>query len=166
MPQSIDLLLAGWQQNLHQAEVLFATIPAERMTEQPRVVNHPAWTLAHLIHYHRPILNLARGEAVQDPGKHSDAPHYDAGSTPVDDLSQYPTKDELLMSFRDGHERIAHALEVAPADLMEQPAGLPRWAESFGATADALGYLMIFHEAVHLGQVMAWRRALGMGPLD
>jgi len=48
--------------------------------------------------------------------------------------------------------------------LIQSP-GLDHWAEEVGITARVLQYLMVFHEAEHLGQLAAWRRAMGLGPL-
>jgi len=148
------------------AERLLADIDRKRMSMQPAgVVNHPAWTLAHLIHYHPAILALIRGQAVPDPSMHPDARRFDAGSVPVDDPSLYPNKSQLLDRFRDGHRRIDAALRDAPEDRWSQPPDLARWAEGFGTTAHVLQYLMVHHEAEHLGQLAAWRRAMGFGPL-
>jgi len=163
----IDVLIGGWRDNLELAERLFRTISDEQMTAQPDgVVNHPAWTLAHLIHYYPAILSLAEGREILDPGKHPDAPRYDAGSAPVDDPSEYPSRSELLTRYRRGHEDVERALVGADLVLLERPPGLARWAQGFGSTARALGYLMVFHEADHLGQLAAWRRAMGWPPLD
>jgi len=162
----IDLLSCGWSANLELAERLLATIADERITTQPAgVVNHPAWTLAHLVHYHPAILALVDGRTVPDPASHPDADRFDAGSTPVDDPSQYPTKAALIRRYRHGHQRIETALGQAPTDRLNQPPGLTRWTEGFGTTARVLQYLMVFHEAEHLGQLVAWRRAMRLGPL-
>lgn len=158
------LLIAGWQHNLDLAERLYADIPDHPMTSQPGgLPNHPAWTLAHLLHYHPAILALARGETVSDPGEHPDAHRYDAGSTPVDDPAAYPPKAELLDRYRRNHDAVAQALRDAPADRLDQQPGLARWVRTFPTTGAALQYLMVFHEAQHLGEVTAWRRPANLG---
>ncbi|MFA9476991.1 DinB family protein [Phycisphaerales bacterium AB-hyl4] len=161
MDTTIETLLLGWRENGQLARQLLADIPDEAMTDQPGgVVNHPAWTLAHLNHYHTAILSLVRGEPVADPGEQPNAEHYDAGSTPVDDPARYPSKAELLAAYEQVHQEVEQLLQDAPPKRLTQPPGLERWAEGFGTTAKALSYLMIFHESVHLGQVMAWKRAM------
>lgn len=163
----VSVLLDGWQQNLAAMRRLWPTLPPDRITAQPQgVVNHPAWTVSHMNHYHPAILCMARGEPVSDPGLHSDAGRYDAGSTPVDDPGLYPTPQQLWQTYLAGHERIAVALAGAGDRLLNQPPGLPRWAASFATTATILSYLMVYHEATHIGQVMVWRRAMGMAPLE
>jgi hypothetical protein len=49
---------------------------------------------------------------------------------------------------------------VDPA-VLERPIPLERWTGRFPRIADATLYLMLSHEAAHLGQVSAWRRAGG-----
>jgi len=90
---------------------------------------------------------------------------FDAGSIPTDAPSGYPAKPELLERYREGHQDIERALRDAPPGRLEQPPGLERWAEGFGGTGHALQYLMVHHEAEHLGQIAGWRRAMGFGPL-
>jgi uncharacterized damage-inducible protein DinB len=163
MNDLVNALLAGWQLNLDLAEALLQDIPADQATDQPGgVVNHPAWTLSHLNHYHPAILALIHNQPVEDPGRHPDAPKYDEGSTPVNDPALYPDWADLLATYRDGHERVADALSAMNPEHLARPPRLERWAAAFGATAGILQYLLIIHEAQHVGQLMVWRRAAGL----
>lgn len=164
MSTTFEMLRIGADYNLQHAEALYADIAAEQMTTQPGVVNHPAWTLARLLHYQPSIFSLIRGEAVDDPGHHPDASTYDAGSTPTADPTVYPSKDALLERFRANHRVIAASLQHAQPDVLSAPPGLARWVTPFETILHALIYLLVFHEAEHLGQVAAWRRAMGMPP--
>lgn len=146
---------------------LLGDLPAEQWTRQPGgLPNHAAWTLAHLGHYHPALLSLARGEPVSDPGQHPDAGRFDAGATPIDDPQAYPTPTTLLATYRDGHQRIREALQSAPAERLLEPPGLARWQKGFPQTHQALMYLLVLHEGYHLGQLMSWRRALGLPAVD
>lgn len=157
---AIEMLVSGWRRNLQAVEELFSEVPADRLTHQPGGVNnHPAWTLCHLMHYHPAILSAIQGQAIQDPANHPDAARFDAGSIPADDPAVYPEKNELLNAYRQTHARIAQQLGTASASTLARPPGLARWAEVFNTTAELLVYLMLHHEATHLGQVVAWRRA-------
>ena len=161
------LLMAGWRQNRQQLEALLANVSTEDMTRQPHgVVNHPAWTIGHLIHYHPAILALLRGEAVADPATTPNADLYDAGSVPVDDASLYPDQGTLLERYHSNHEQVKKLLNGIESATFDQPPGLPRWAKGFETTARTLVYLMHVHEALHIGQLMVWRRAMGWPPLE
>lgn len=159
----VDALRFSWRFNLDQVESLLNDVPADRMTDQSGgVVNHPAWTLHHLNHYHPAILSLIHNQPVDDPARHPDAPRYDEGSVPVNDPAAYLAQAELLAAYRDGHQRVANALAAMEAAHLALPPQLPRWASAFGTTGRVLQYLMVIHESHHIGQIMAWRRAAGL----
>lgn len=159
----IDALLFGWRKTGDYSLRLLEAVPEDRLTYQPAGdVSHPAWIFCHLGLYHPAILSLARGDAVADPGKHPDAAKYDEGTTPVSDASRYPANRELLQRYRTAHEKIEQALQRSGDSVLLKPAGLPRWEKAFGTTSNALTYLMLYHESVHLGQISMWRRVQGL----
>jgi len=158
-----DLLRQGLRFNNEVARSLFAVIPADRATEQPDgVVNHPAWTLAHLCHYQPATLALAGGQSVRDPAQLPDAHRYDAGSTPIRDKAAYPAWAELTARYKQAHDEILQSLESITHQTLVQRPGLGRWAHTFADTASALQYLLVHHEAIHLGQMMVWCRVMGV----
>lgn len=158
-----DLLLQNWKGNLDYALRLVHDLGDSQIVLQPALhMNHPAWVLCHLCHYHPAILALIVGESCPDPAQHPDAPRFDEGSTPVPDTAQYPNRRELLERFRLGHEEISEALADVTIERLNEPVALVRWQSLWGATGVALAYLMLMHESVHLGQVSAWRRAQGL----
>lgn len=161
------MLAYGWGLNLSKLKALLADIAPHAMTHQPAgVVNHPAWTIAHLVHYHPAIVSMLRGEPVADPGLHADASRFDAGSTPVDDAGAYPQKEALLANYRRGHQEAERLLQQIGTDVLHRAPALQRWATAFGNVEKALVYLMLYHESLHIGQIMVWRRAMGLAPLE
>ena len=122
--------------------------------------------MAHLVHYHWAILNIARGEPVSDTGLHAGAARDDAGSMPTGDAKQYPSKAARRDAYLAGHEQFDATLAARSDDQLARPVGLSRWAEAFGDSGQALQYLMVFHESTHIGEIMAWRRARGLPAAD
>lgn len=158
-----QLLTYSWQRIGDQMLRLIQDIPPAIMTQQPAgLLNHPAWTTAHLCHYHPAIISLLQGKAVNDPAKAPDADRFDEGSTPVADAEAYPSHEQLIKQYTTGHAKILAALNETQATTLARPAGLERWARSFASTADVLHYLMIMHESQHAGQIMSWRRLQGI----
>jgi uncharacterized damage-inducible protein DinB len=156
-------LETSWQLVGRQMQQLLRDIPASLMTTQPGgLLNHPAWTLSHLCHYHPAILSLLRGQSVEDPALHPDADHYDEGSLPVDRPALYRSSEELRAMYQAGHEEILAAVQSTTPEILTSQPGLPRWAQSFVHTGDVLMYLMIMHESQHAGQIMSWKRAAGL----
>ncbi len=155
----IDPLLLCWEKNLDYAKRLVDDIRDERMVFQPGPgVNHPAWILSHLNLYHPVIVDLIQGKDFDDPKHH----RYGMLSKPVNDRSEYPAKDELIGSFVQGHQAVVEALGSADPAALNAPVTLERWKNTFKTVHVALGYLMILHESVHLGQFSAWRRVQGL----
>ena len=71
-----------------------------------------------------------------------------------------PTKEELLLQYCASHERMLDALSQATdADLEREAA----WALShhMPRQADMVQFYLL-HEMMHLGQLAAWRRAMGL----
>ncbi len=157
------LLVQGWQRIGSQMTRLIRDIPADQMTRQAGgILNHPAWTVSHVCHYHPAIISLLLGKAVDDPALAPDADRHDEGSIPVTDALQYRSHAELLELYAAGHARVLSAIRSTSAAVLAGKPGLPRWAESFTDTGDVLLYLMLMHESQHAGQIMAWRRAAGI----
>jgi hypothetical protein len=123
-------------------------------------MNHPAWLLAHLHTYHPVIADLLRAKEPADPA----TAKYGKGSVVSDDPADYPAWDELLASYRQGHADVLAALDDADEQKLQGPMPIKRWAErGFPQFGSILGYLMVRHEALHLGQLSTWRRAAGKG---
>ena len=155
----IDLLLFSWEKNLGYAQRLIADLDDEAMVRQPAAgTNHPAWVLSHLNIYHPVIVSLIRGETFPDPKDH----RYGMQSKPVADRAEYPSKGELIQTFATGHEQVESALRQAPVEAWHAAVTLPRWQQAMPTVDVALGYLMLHHEAVHLGQLSGWRRVQGL----
>lgn len=135
-------------------------IPESRMTEQPgTLVNHPAWSTAHLNAYAAVLLTLLDDPSVPD----ADAEHaqFGYGSTPVANPAAYATKDVLLAQFTERHARIAAVVAEKHAEYFPRPA-----PEKFQPHSPTIGHvaiiLMTTHLGHHLGQLNQWRRAAGV----
>jgi len=63
--------------------------------------------------------------------------------------------------WRKAHARLSAAVSTATSEALAQPA--PERMRSRFATVGQMIYgLMTAHEATHLGQFSAWRRAIGL----
>src|ERR1051325_5580591 len=157
-----DALIAGilrsWQYQRDYAIKLVADLSDEEMVSQPVpgvVMNHPAWVYGHCGIYPPVLAAMLEGKSFEDPIKHK----YGRDSRPTSDRADYPQKAEIVGSFLDAHDRRAEVLGKADAEVLARPIPLERWKQRFPTIADAVAHLMLEHEAGHLGQVSAWRRA-------
>jgi DinB superfamily len=147
----------------------------DQMCAQPvpgRVMNHGAFLLGHLawtsdqgIALLRPISPAAAAvsEAAWNDAGWKEL--FAMGAKPLTDRSRYPSKAELLSALADGHSRFASVVgQLTPEDLaMPTP---ERMRTRFPTIGVLLTGLMTSHEASHLGQLSAWRRALGWPSLS
>ncbi len=159
----IDAILASWAKQRDYAARLTADLSDADMTHQPVpgvVMNHPAWVFSHLSLYPPTLCAILRG------GREGEFPDpirspYGKDSRPVADAAAYKPKRELLAAYFDGHDELARVLGQTDPAVLARPIPLARWTQRFPLVADALVHLMLDHEAGHLGQVSAWRRAGG-----
>ncbi len=155
-------ILVSWNRNGAYALRLVGDLSPAQWTAQPvpgRTLNHPAWVLAHLNLYAGVAAALAAGEPFDDPASH----RYGAKSEVSADPHAYPEPRALADEFDRLHARAAAALAGAGEALLMSPTPLERWRNLHPRTGDMLVTLMVKHESGHLGQLSAWRRAMGLG---
>ena len=154
-------LLNVYAMNLKRLGMHVQDLSAEQMVEQPSgVINHPAWTLGHLA--------ATADNVAKTLGQESTFPEEwraacSTGGTPSGDARDFPSKEQLLEQLGAQHERVAAAFAAAGTELLEQPHPNPRGRKIFGTVGGYAVALMTTHEANHLGQLAAWRRAMGLG---
>jgi hypothetical protein len=77
---------------------------------------------------------------------------------------RYPGKDAVLQRYVERYTALADALESVPDEVLQQanPMG-GRMTEMLPTIGAAAMFLCGSHLQMHLGQVSAWRRAIGLG---
>jgi len=156
-----EYVLPTYNLNLMYAQKLVADIPDDRMCAQPvdgQLMNHPAFLLGHLAwagDSAAALLGAVGGHA----GDWREL--FGMGSKPLADRSKYPPKAELIKALEESHARVAAAVTSASPEALTQPAP-ERMRARFATVGQMVAGLMTAHEATHLGQLSAWRRALGM----
>ncbi len=147
--------------NLGFAKRLVSDLSDDQMCAQPHgVVNHPAWSLGHLA--------VAADHLAALLGLSSELPAgweqtFKTGGTPPPDKSAFPGKDEILRVLESEHVRIAKALATADPAFLAQPHPNEKRRDHFPTVGDFAIFLVTGHEMDHLGQIAAWRRAMGLG---
>lgn len=154
-------ILITWRRNGGYARRLVADLAPAQWLAQPvpgRVLNHPAWIFAHLNVYAPIAADMLRGRAFDDPIDHP----FGQKSEVSPDPGVYGPPEHLLADYTRLHDDAQAALESADDRIFAQPNPLPRWREVHPTTGDMLVTLMVKHESHHLGQLSAWRRAMGL----
>jgi hypothetical protein len=86
------------------------------------------------------------------------------GAPCVEQDGRYPGKEAILKRFVQRHQAVAEALSLVSDDHFRaaNPMG-GRMTEMLPTVGAAVMFLCGSHLQMHLGQVSAWRRAMGMG---
>jgi hypothetical protein len=148
---------------LGYARLLTKEIDEAQMDVQPCAgMNTPRWILGHLALCTDYALTLL-GKPTRLPGEwHA---RFGPGSpVPRGGDGDVPTKLELLEALAAGHAAASAAAESAmPEQLAPKHSVEIKFVrELFPTIGELVAHLFTTHEAIHLGQLSAWRRAMGM----
>lgn len=163
MADIFELARPTYNMMLGYGQKLVADVPDDQMCAQPipdRILNHPAFLLGHLA-----WANDSRASALTgQPSGTATNPQwkelFGMGSKPSADRSRYPSKAELVKAFEEAHARLGDAAAKATADALAQATPEPM-RNRFPTVGSLVLGLMTSHFATHLGQLSAWRRAMG-----
>jgi hypothetical protein len=132
----------------------------ENYFEQPIAgMNHPGWILGHLTFVAQFGVTLCEGEGWLDEVWNE---KFGVGSKPSNDASQYPSSQELFASYEDGHARLTHAAQSLNKTFLDKPTEIEALRPMFPTQGLLLAHILTSHEATHLGQLSAWRRAMAL----
>lgn len=162
---TIETIIKQYDFNLKYAIALVQDLSDDQMTTVPLngLENHPAFTLGHLISGSAGLAedlgakfempdkwaNLFLRKGPGDPRK------------PDSDKSKYPSKHLLLNELDDQHNKVKKLLShIDNNDLNKKFTW--RFSSYMPTLMDLIVFMCINHEAMHLGQLAAWRRAMGL----
>ena len=154
-------ILITWRRNGGYAARMVGDLSPAQYLAQPvpgRVLNHPSWVFSHLNVYTPLCTAMLRAQPFTDP---LDAKYGQKSEVSLDPTDYIPGPD-LLANYTALHTEAEHALTAAPDHIFAAPNPLERWRAVHPTIGDILVTLMVKHESAHLGQLSAWRRALGL----
>ncbi len=157
----IEHLVYLYEFNLKYAEKLVEDVSIEQMSAQPSgLINHPAWTLGHL---GVSADHLGQLLGLQSELAESWRESFKTGGEPSGNPLVYPTKKDLLGTLKVQHERNTVAIQKTSASRFAETHPDEKMRDYFPTVGDMIIFMMTSHEMSHLGQIAAWRRAMGLG---
>lgn len=126
--------------------------------------NHPAFVYGHLSLYFPRALAALGQEAPANPPMFEEL--FLAGKPCLDDPEGkiYPSMEAILSHYNRGFEAAANAVrDASDADFNKMNPNEGRSRELFPTVGALAGFIFGSHISVHLGQVSAWRRMMGLG---
>jgi hypothetical protein len=148
---------------LSLAEPIFAGLDDSHLALEPEPGAKTAgWLIGHLA----VSGDFARGLLGRPALCPSEWPAlFNPGSQPSRDPGVYPPMTTLVEVFRSVHADLLRTARDADPSMLAaaHPFGPAR--PQFPTAGDFIAYLLASHLAYHLGQLVAWRAATGLGPL-
>jgi len=161
----IESLLLQYAWNLAYAEALTEDVPPELWARSggEGLENHPAWTLGHLVTGSEMVAGEL-GVEVELPEGWSElflrrGPN--DPRRPEPDPARYPDRAALIAELRRVHAIVADALSRADLKALHREEEW-RFDGYLPTTFDSTVFMLLTHEAVHLGQLGCWRRRFGL----
>ena len=157
-------LLFTYRANVAHVTALVSDLTDEQMVQQPHgLVNHPTWTLGHLAAVSH-VVAMVLGSESTFPEEWTELFNAAGGVPRGGDISAFPSKDRLLAELTAQHTRVAEAMANADPAFLAGEHPSEKMRKRFPTIGDFVTYLTSAHEANHIGQLAAWRRAMGFAP--
>ena len=172
MTRSLGNIMAdSLQLSLNYAERMLKDVSAEQFARfaapggQTIKSNHGAFIYGHLSLYGPRILTQLGLPAPAVPDKFEAAFSKDAKCVDDPDSSIYPSMSEITTFFFDGYKAASEALKVTSDAALHVPNPMPgRMTELFPTMGSMHNFYVGGHMMMHMGQMSAWRRMMGLGP--
>ncbi|HJN46456.1 MAG: hypothetical protein CL477_08190 [Acidobacteria bacterium] len=154
-------MLHAYDLQLNIAKRLVNDVPDDQMCAQPHgLVNHPTWSLGHLVMSAHGVGQLIGIEPGAPEGWDE---LFKTGGTPSGDRAGYPSKAELIAELEKIHDTWKAALPGVDATALDAEHPNEQTRAYFPTVGAMVAFIMTSHEMDHLGQIAAWRRAAGLG---
>ncbi len=128
--------------------------------------NHPAFVFGHLSLYACRVVDGVGGDGSPFHPSETFLKAFSPDATCVDDPDGtiYPAMDEITSKFFDSYKAAIEALEGAPDDVFRGENPNEKMRSKFPSNGAMIGFYVGGHVMLHVGQLSAWRRAMGLGP--
>lgn len=160
-----EQILKPYRFNLAYAEDLVVDVPDNLLFHSPGpgLENHPGFTLGHLVtgsgltaRYLGGAYDIPDGWDERFRRKGPGDPR-----RPESDPIDAPSKDSLLAELKRQHGIVEELIVALDPSRFEEPCEW-RLDGYFPTVGDMLSFMCVTHEAMHLAQVAAWRRAMNL----
>lgn len=126
--------------------------------------NHPCFILGHLSLYPCRVVEQLGGDASSIMPTETFDKLFNKDAKCVDDASGdlYPSLESVVETFRGAHELAISTLEQTSNEVFDAENPNEGMRAKFPTIAAMHGFYLGGHVMLHMGQLSAWRRAMGM----
>lgn len=169
-----DMIVRGANVSVGMGERMLKDVSpsqfARKVTIGGRTIdsNHPAFILGHLSLYPASWAQVAGLTVPQAAPPQGFADLFAAGKECRDDPdgSIYPPMERITSHFFTSHRAVIEALKGVGDEAMAGPNPREgRMKDMFPTLGGMLMFYATSHMMLHMGQISAWRRGMGLGPV-
>lgn len=171
MPTIGPMIAASAHLGLSYAERLLQDVPRDQFARFAKVggtvihSNHPAFIYGHLGIYAPRIVEQLGGDVGGLAPSETFLKLFSKDAQCVDDPdgSIYPGMDEIVSALKTGYTAAITSLESAPDDIFHEANPNEPMRAKFPTIGAMHAFYVGGHFMLHMGQMSAWRRAIGLG---
>jgi hypothetical protein len=158
-------IIPGAKRSHGYAQTLLAGIDPEAASRFPKGVktNHPTFVYGHLAIYPDLIFSQLGREDLAKPDARFEevfSPYVECEDDPTG--AKYPKFSEVTSRYTERTEALLKFLETADDDTLAAANPGPM-KEMFPTVGAQIAFMLQSHTMMHLGQISAWRRVMGLG---
>lgn len=143
------------------AQLLLDGVTDEQWNVQPFAgANTPSWVIGHLTMTGQFLLQQG-GDAVEMDEKWGSL-FGPTSQVPAAGTEGLPSPAELREAYAATHALVTERVPLLTPATFGQPNPIERMAPALPTLGDLASFILTGHESMHLGQLSAWRRAMGM----
>lgn len=176
MGQFAEVIVASAKRSRGYAERVLKGITAETFARKasfeakgkPVVVetNHPAWVFGHLGLYPSRVLQMVGldGSKVAAPAAFEAL--FQDGTACQDDAAGkiYPTMETITSHYFRACDTVFEAVAKVDDKVLLAVTAEEKYRQAFPVVGGRVNFMLNNHVMMHLGQVSAWRRCMGLPP--
>lgn len=159
----LSTIIHQYNFNLIWAKRLVEDLDESQMaiTPCPGLENHPAFTLGHLANASALLQGRLGGKPDIPESWSAIFQRKGPGDPrlPTTETELYPDKKQLLAELERQHNQVIETLHTLNETQLKAEITW-RFSSYFPTKLDLIQFMCVSHEAMHLGQLSAWRRAM------
>ncbi|NBV64822.1 MAG: DinB family protein [Planctomycetes bacterium] len=162
-----SMIAAGLRMAIGYGTKLCEDVPADKFGHMPHPnMNSALFNMAHLTIYTERCLQMIGREDLAQTVDPKWEEQFKNGAQCVEQDGRYPGKEAIMKRYVERYTVVASALDAADDAVFTKPNPMGgRMTEMLPTMGAAVMFLCGSHMQMHLGQVSAWRRAMGMGSI-
>ncbi len=128
--------------------------------------NHPAFVYGHLSIYPCRVVEQLGGDASSIKPSDLYLQKFDHTASCIDDCDGtfYPPMEEITQKLFDAYQLAIDTVANADDELFQVPNANEAMRAKFATNGSMHGFYLGGHVMIHMGQISAWRRMVGLPP--